>query len=55
MGAKSWLGVCCLGLWFLTAGAQEKTEPRWFTDCDKAFEMARKERKPVFVVFRCEH
>jgi hypothetical protein len=35
--------------------AHDATEARWLTEFEKAFETARKERKPVFVVFRCEH
>jgi hypothetical protein len=60
MGARSWLaagvlGISCLGICLLPLGAHDATEARWLTDFEKAFETARKERKPVFVVFRCEH
>jgi hypothetical protein len=49
------LGVCCLGIGLMPLGAHDATEPHWLTDFDKAFETAGAERKPVFVVFRCEH
>jgi hypothetical protein len=35
--------------------APEKVESLWRTDFEKAFAEAKAGRKPVFVVFRCEH
>ena len=60
MGVRSWLAagilcVCCLGIGWLPLEAHDATAARWLTDFEKAFATARKERKPVFVVFRCEH
>ena len=36
------------------AGNDEEN-PSWLTDYDRALELARREKKPLFVVFRCEH
>jgi len=29
--------------------------PRWLTDYEEAKKLAQRQRKPLFVVFRCEH
>jgi hypothetical protein len=40
----------------LAAGPVGAAEaPRWLTDYEQARAIARREKKPLFVVFRCEH
>ena len=51
MLTSQWLmAVACL----LATGGQPFNPP-WLSDYDKALALARAERKPLFVVFRCEH
>ncbi|MFO0878310.1 MAG: hypothetical protein U0840_13270 [Gemmataceae bacterium] len=44
-----------LVLFLGSAYAAAAAEARWLTDLETALARARKEAKPVFVVFRCEH
>jgi hypothetical protein len=49
------LGVCWSGSWLLMGAEYVRTQSPWLTDFEKAFAEAKSSRKPVFVVFRCEH
>ncbi len=60
MGVRAWLavgavGIYCLSIGWLPLDAHDATESRWLSDFEQALATARKERKPLFVVFRCEH
>lgn len=33
----------------------DEAKPEWGTDLEAAQRLAKKENKPIFVVFRCEH
>lgn len=39
----------------LVLSAADAPKPAWETDLEAAFRRARKEDRPVFVVFRCDH
>jgi hypothetical protein len=49
--------ACLAGLALLagTGPVSAVEAPRWLTDYDQARAIARREKKPLFVVFRCEH
>ena len=37
------------------SAAPPPSPPRWLTDLEEARQLARVTRRPLFVVFRCEH
>jgi hypothetical protein len=39
----------------LFAPAAEVTEPEWETDLEVARKVAKEKKRPMFVVFRCDH
>jgi hypothetical protein len=39
----------------LAQGRGAAESPRWLTDYEEAKKLAQRQRKPLFVVFRCEH
>ena len=48
------MSACLLACLALVAGADE-AKAKWETDLEAAGELAREQKRPMFVVFRCDH